>query len=171
MKKRDKMVISGSSFELFVGEILQSTLGGIVLYNYKVHSPRIHRGTESDIIFISDRGIFCIECKNYRGYIAGSLYEPRWRFGSSGRTAFVSNPVLGNYKHIRSIRGLSRKYNLGINEIHNYVCIPDSCRIHSDCDEVVSLSSLVSKINYMPKRYDSITINNIFENLGRIRCR
>lgn len=145
--KRSKMILSGEAFELLVGEKLEMLLpDSKVRYNYTFYKPSIGRGTECDVILVNPYGIYCVECKNYSTSISGNSLDPEWRFISRGSKSRVVNPFISNYKHIRAMQASFRRVGFGYIPIHNYVCVPDSCRIYSDRKEVVNYSSLMSRI-------------------------
>ena len=145
--KRAKMVLSGETFELFVGENLEILVeDSKVRYNYTFYNPRIGRGTECDVILVNHYGVYCIECKNYSTSISGNCLDETWRFISRGKRSRVDNPFISNYKHIRAMQSALRKVGFDYMPIKNYVCVPDSCRIYSDRDEVVNFSTMLSQI-------------------------
>lgn len=141
------MVASGDTFELVVGEYLKSVYDCEVIYNAEFHCPRIFRGTECDVICVTPQKIYCIECKNYSSAISGKSSDLEWVFYSRGKRSNVANPVLSNLRHIRAIRGLFRKNGLTPPQIENLVCVPDTCKIHTDCEEVINIRSLISLVN------------------------
>lgn len=144
--KRDSMVLSGNLYEIYTGEYIESFVNCLVKYNYEFFLPKISKGTECDLIVITKGGVYCIECKNYYSMISGKEYSIEWTFISSGKKNKVSNPVLANSRHVRAIQGLLYKNNLGNLGIKSLVCVPDTCKIHSECKEVMNLTSVVNLI-------------------------
>lgn len=142
MSKRDKMVKSGSKFEETVRFQSKCACVCETRSNFTFYLPRIGRGTECDVIIVTQSSIYCVECKNFNGFISGSEMDLEWVFASSGSKGTVANPVLANNKHIRAIRGLFRKSNMAAPEIKNIVCVPNECRIHTDCKEVMQIKQL-----------------------------
>lgn len=140
------MVESGYRFEDEVRLQAKYSCSCETRNNYRFYLPRINRGTECDVIIITQSKIYCVECKNFNGYISGYELDLEWRFASSGNKGKVSNPVLANNKHIRAIKGLFRKCGLTPPEIVSVVCVPNECVIHTDCEEVINLNQLVYKL-------------------------
>ena len=144
LSKREKMVLSGSRFERIVATFVSSSIPCSVLLNKEFMSPRLHRGLECDLIVITSKRIYCVECKNYSGYIAGDMFDYQWRFASSSKIGRVQNPYLLNKKRIRTIRG--KFYSRGISPPHieNVIVVPDKCRVHVDSDcNVYNLSAFI----------------------------
>lgn len=160
------MVKSGENFEELVSLYSLSTTKCSIKNNYEFFSPRIGRGTETDVIVITEHRIYCVECKNFNGYLTGSELDLQWVFASSGRKSKVANPVLANYKHIRSIKGLLRKMSFPAYEIENIVCVPNKTKIHTNCSEVMTLGSFLFKLEidkYLDKIYDINEVSEIFD--------
>lgn len=153
------MVLSGSRFERIVATYVSSSIPCTVLLNKEFMSPKLHRGVECDLILITSKKIYCVECKNYNGYIAGAMFDTDWRFASSGKIGKVQNPYLLNKKRIRTIRGKFYLHGLIPPEIESVIIVPDKCRIHtsSECN-VQNLSSFIetlySKEAFLPVIYN-----------------
>lgn len=169
LSKRKQMVLSGNTFEIFVAEYLETKVSCDIKSNYLFYSPRIGRGTECDVLLITDTKIYCIECKNYNRLIDGKWYEPEWYFVSSGKRNYVSNPVLANDRHIRTIKGLLNAEGISDIEIENIVCVPDNCEIRSKCQEVYTLSRLAQKIVMDSYLHKKINRKQISETIDKIR--
>lgn len=146
LTKRQKMVASGSYFERKVASLIATNVECKILINIRFYSGSIHRGSECDLLVITPVKIYCIECKNYKGFISGERFAPVWSFVSSRKLGHVKNPYLYNQSHIRLIRGTFYKNGLNPLDIENVIVVPDSCKIHvADCG-VVNLSTLVDRI-------------------------
>lgn len=142
--RREKMVMSGDMFEVIVADNVEIACRDVIIrHNYEFYSPRLNRGTECDVIAITKNSIYCIECKHYTTFISGERFDYEWRFASSGKKSTVINPVLSNMKHIRTMQGLLRQAGYGDVEIKSLICVPDSCKIYTECKEVVNLSYLL----------------------------
>lgn len=74
--------------------------------------------TQIDHIVISRHGIFVIETKNMSGWIFGSAAQKRWTQIVYRRKSRFQNPVLQNFKHVKTVQDL-----LGIkaDRLHNIV--------------------------------------------------
>lgn len=163
---RDKMIMSGETFEILVGETVSRVTKSVIKYNYRFYSPRIKRGTECDILLITPAKIYCIECKNYTRRIKGTAKAVKWNFISKGNLAETDNPVLNNMRHIRTIKGLLYSCGNADIEIENIVCVPNRCEIVTDCKEVMTLTELVVKITtdaYFNDKYNVEQLSSMID--------
>lgn len=98
-------------------------LNGIVLRN--LYLPKQdNTTTEIDIIFITKKGIFVIESKNYSGYIFGSesrrdwvqtLYAGETWFGKKKvEKHYFYNPIWQNNTHIKCLRNILQNKSIPI---------------------------------------------------------
>ena len=92
---------------------------GIILRN--VYVPTKNGNTvEIDLLFITSRGIFVIESKNYTGYIFGDERDRNWtKTLYKGKDVFgfkqvekihFYNPIRQNHAHLRALRSYLGKY-------------------------------------------------------------
>lgn len=171
MSLRECLLKSGNRFECIVGSTIHSIFLGELYLNVKFYSPSIKRGTECDIIFVSNHAIYCIECKNYKRFISGSYLDLKWSFSSDGKIfKDTINGFIENDKHVRTLNGLLRKEGIKNVPIFNYICVPNTCTIQSDCSNIKSLSDLIIEMRYLEeinKNIDfekvKIKIENIME--------
>ena len=171
MTKREKMLYSGDLYELYVGDEISRQVNCAIRYNYRFYSPRINRGLECYVIVITSHKIYVIECKNYSSFIAGKRLSPMWTFVSSGKRGFVQNPILLNDRRVRTIKGhlyseLHKSY-----EVSSFVCVPSKCRINSNCDEVVTLPNLISKITFDSFNKPKYNLEQVSKDIDKIRWR
>lgn len=175
-EKREKMVASGTLFERHVSTMIQATVKCRIFVNYEIFSKRLGRATECDLVVVTSNKIYCIECKNYNGYIVGSRFDEKWRFASSGRKGKVQNPFLLNRKHIRLIRGEFYKLGLRPLEIINVIVVPDNCTITGDRCTVndkgglMNLSSLLTMIRMDCQGQPFYSIQSISMFLSKLQC-
>ena len=75
---------------------------GVVLRNVYVPMENPDETTEIDVLYITRKGVFVIESKNYSGWIFGSEGDRNWTQTLPGgnRQRFY-NPVKQNATHIR----------------------------------------------------------------------
>lgn len=171
--KRFKMITSGRDFEKKVALLSTQSVPSVALRNMKFYFPLIHRGTECDVIVITQHSIYCVECKNYNSYISGNEGDIVWFFRSSGKFGKVSNPVRANDKHIRVIRGLLRKNNADVLNIENIVCVPDGTAIYTNSSSVMHLSRFVRKLmedsSKIPPVYNMNKVRELLESISENR--
>lgn len=171
VSKRNQMVESGSYFEIKVGESIlsQSNNKVQIRFNYEFYSPRINRNTEIDVIAISPNRIYIIECKSYSNWIRGEFYDLNWKFCSSGKISTVQNPVLGNFKHLRLIKGLMYSNNIQPPKMENIIITPDSCKYNGTLTNVYTLSSFLGKLERDLKEPAYIDVKEISKNLDNLK--
>lgn len=62
--------------------------------------------TEIDIIFLSTKGIYVVENKNYSGWIFGDEKSKNWCETIKGKKYFFYNPIKQNKSHIKNLEKL-----------------------------------------------------------------
>lgn len=146
--KRMKMVASGKFFERKVASIVNQTIPCKFFLNYEIYSRHLGRGTECDLLVLTSTRVYCVECKNYNGFISARKFKYDWFFASTGRKGRVQNPYLLNRKHVRIMR--SAFYERGLNpiEIENVIVVPDGCSINGDDCNIMRLSEFVAKVKF-----------------------
>lgn len=157
LTKREKMVYSGKKFEIIVASQLSSIFNYPILLNRQFLDRRIGKGMECDLVLVTSFKIYCIECKNYSGYIAGNMFDEKWRFSSSGRKGKVQNPYLLNKRRIRVIRGKFYENNYNPPKIENLIVVPDNCNIHVDYKAVYNLTDFINIV-----KIDSVTNKDVY---------
>lgn len=166
MDRSDRMRISGAELEIDVSSLVQSHFRDTckIINNLEFYNNRVGRNIECDVLVITNKCIYCIECKNYNGYIKGEELDLKWSFASSGNLSIVNNPVLNNNKHIRTIKGLMYSKGLGEINMKSFVVVPNRCNIHTECEEVIHLGDLIDRIDKNERKYkDTLNIENTFK--------
>ena len=102
---------------------------GIVLRN--VYIPKEDSDTaEIDLLFITRKGIFVIESKNYSGIITGTDLEKQWTavmFSKNDMRKFLFyNPVMQNVNHVKSLRRILDEPNV---PMFSFIVFSDRCSI------------------------------------------
>ena len=102
---------------------------GIILRN--VYIPKEDGSTtEIDLLFITQKGIFVIESKNYSGIIAGNDQDKQWIvtvLSNSGVRRFeFYNPVMQNSNHVTSLRKILNEQNI---PMFSFIVFSDHCSI------------------------------------------
>lgn len=108
---------------------------GNILRN--VYIPIDGKTTEIDLLYITVKGIFVMESKNYSGYIFGSEWNNEWTATYyEGKTWFGQNkvekvhfynPVKQNRTHISALR----RYLKTTAPIYSIISFTDECKIKS----------------------------------------
>ena len=97
------IAIKGNSIKGRVGESLVSSILEQIPGNKKIiNNIMINDNGKSrqiDHIFISEKGIFIIETKNYAGNIYGKETSDEWKQYFKNRNFKLKNPIFQNYGH------------------------------------------------------------------------
>lgn len=92
-------------------EIKQSGIPGNLFKNVYITFPN-GNSTEVDLVFLTDKGIYVIESKNYSGEVTGTEEAHDWYVKyPNGNNYSLYSPILQNRGHINSL-----KYALRIDE-------------------------------------------------------
>lgn len=173
LSTREKMVYSGISQEIGIANLLRSNgFDYPILLNREFLDPRTGRFRECDLIFITPFKIYCIESKNYNGYIAGKRFDKKWRFASSGRRGEVANPYTSNRTRIRLMRSKFYSVDCYPPYIDSVIVVPDRCKIHCDTGNVYSVSDFISLVKVdsvsMKEKYKVDAVCTFLENNSRL---
>ena len=86
-------------------------LPGMKRFIFNAYVPKSDDSvTEIDIIFIHNTGIYCIESKNYGGWIYGRQQSPYWtQTFKTGKKSRFFNPILQNEGHVNALDDYMKK--------------------------------------------------------------
>lgn len=122
--------------------------------------------TELDMIYITKKGIFVFESKNYSGWIFGNENDREWTASlANGNKNRFYNPVLQNKTHIETLQGLIGK---GI-PLFSIIVFSDRCTlkkivVNQSQVKVINRIELVNTIkDIWNKSNDLLSDNNIDE--------
>lgn len=97
-----------------------------------------------DHVVVSKYGIFCIETKQYNGFIYGDKYDKKWVRKVGKNKIYYNNPIRQNYGHVLSLAEL---LNIDKRKIYNIVCIPSTAKLRIKHDgELTRNYNLAEKI-------------------------
>lgn len=109
------------------------------MYKYilrNAYIPYRNQTSESDIILLTEYGIFVIESKNYSGWIFGSQNNQYWTQSLNKRSKYkFYNPIKQNQTHINA---LSSFLNLPKNYFNSLIVFNRKCtlkRVPLNCNE------------------------------------
>ncbi|MCF0109647.1 MAG: NERD domain-containing protein [Erysipelotrichaceae bacterium] len=161
----ESQIVDNLSFEGLKGH------KGVVLRN--LYIPRPNGTTEADIVYITSKGIFVIESKNYAGYIFGSgnhkhwtvsLYTGKNYLGFKTTTKLkLYNPVWQNSTHINALRN----YLQGNIKYYSLIVFSDRAslmeiNVNKPYTYVINKSDLGSVIsNIWRREQDTLTESDI----------
>ena len=110
-----------------------------------------------DHVIVSQYGIFCIETKQYNGFIIGSKWDKNWKQYFGKNWNYCENPIRQNYGHVKTLCEL---LNMDESKIYNIVCIPSGAKLRIKHDgELARYDTIVNKILL----YKDIVIDNVDE--------
>lgn len=170
----------------FLGETaITGRLGWSNLFGYKgkilrnIYIPKSDgTTTEVDVLFITQKGIFVIESKNYIGYIFGtdtnqqwtvSVYKRKGFFGQNKTQKFrFYNPIKQNKTHVKWLKN----YLSADIQMFSFIVFSDSCEfkdidISSSTDTIVcyrsNLNHCIRKIwREYPDQLTEVQIDDIY---------
>ena len=86
--------------------------------------------TEIDVIALTDKGIYVMESKNYKGWIYGRADDTNWtQCFKNGEKYKFYNPVKQNEGHINK---LSQYLGIERNKMFSFIIFSDLCTLKSD---------------------------------------
>ena len=91
--------------KLTVFELELSTMAGYhgnILHNLEIEVG--NRTIQIDVVFITQKGVFVIETKNYDGRIHGAEYQDKWTLQTRRKDYQFNNPVMQNQTHINVLK-------------------------------------------------------------------
>ena len=74
---------------------------GNILHNLEIEVG--NRTIQIDVLFITQKGIFVIESKNYSGSISGAEYQNKWTLRTHKKDYHFYNPITQNQAHINTL--------------------------------------------------------------------
>jgi len=132
----------GKSGEAKVAKLLDLLFQENLIYKYinnYIFKSKNNSSYQIDHIVIKESGIFCIETKNYGGWLFGSEIDNNWtQIFKSGKKFQVGNPLKQNKSHIRHLSSiLKNKY-----KINSVIVLVKNNADKIECSNVVNLSDL-----------------------------
>ena len=115
--------------------------------------------TEIDVVYITMKGVFVFESKNYSGWIGGNEKDKNWTQVLNKNSKFkIYNPIWQNNTHIEALKeNLSDFKGL---RFYSIIAFKDDCNIQNITK--TSDHVYITKISNVPK-----LLNGIFKNLDR----
>lgn len=157
-----QLVIGKIGERRIVKLIKKSKVKGYILTNLYV--PHRNHLTEIDAVFVSERGIFVIESKNYKGRIYGDVNQKSWMqvLGSNTKYYFY-NPVKQNISHSRAIGKLIKPYD---NKLRTVIVFGNQARLRVNTKSAILTKDLPKYIKSKPKVIkDKKTLKTIYKTL------
>lgn len=69
-----------------------------------------NRTAEIDLIIVSKKGLFVIECKNYAGNIYGDMNRKKWIQYVGSKKSYFYNPFLQNLGHVKALKNYFKDF-------------------------------------------------------------
>lgn len=101
----------GAEFELeVVEEIKRQHPNAKVLHNL-ILPTKYGKTTEVDVLVLTNKGFFVLECKNYNGFVVGKPNTKKWTifYHKKFKKTFYS-PIVQNRGHVFALRNMFPKY-------------------------------------------------------------
>ena len=123
---------------LIFGKVEHRQINNLVLLDDRGKSHQI------DHVEIRQNGIFCIETKNYIGWIFGSENQNHWTQSLyTGEKNAIPNPIKQNKSHIYHLsQALGKKY-----KINSLIVMANNNADKINCSNVINLCDLKSYLN------------------------
>jgi hypothetical protein len=124
----------GVEFELSFANKISNVPDVMVFTGFELFSFKLKKTTQIDVLAMTGNDIFIVELKRFTSRIEGSYSSRTWYGYSGNRRYGVYNPIFQNAEHIRSLQAFFRSRGLGVGDFvwHNFVVVPDSCKILAD---------------------------------------
>lgn len=112
--------------------------------------------TEIDIIQVTRKGIFVVECKYRTDEVSGSAIEYFWDITRNGKKiATMYNPIKQNANHIKTLESYLRKEEIEAPTVYNVVVIDAKELSIKELDQTDTNTVLVQGLNDL-KKLDSL---------------
>lgn len=124
----------------------------VVLNNLLLLSTGNTKNTQIDHVVVSNYGVFCIETKNYEGWIFGNARQEYWTKVMYKKKYRFYNPLRQNYAHCKAIEALLEKSYPTI-KAKGFVAFPSADKLKiSGTDAVGPSREIIAKIKTFSKR-------------------
>ena len=112
--------------------------------------------TEIDIIQVTRKGIFVVECKYRTDEVSGSAIEHSWDITRNGKKiAAMYNPIKQNANHIRTLESYLKKEGIEAPTVYNVVVIVAKELSIKELDQIDTNTVLVQGLSDL-KKLDSL---------------
>ena len=112
--------------------------------------------TEIDIIQVTRKGIFVVECKYRTDEVSGSAIEHSWDITRNGKKiAAMYNPIKQNANHIRTLESYFKKEGIEAPTVYNVVVIVAKELSIKELDQIDTDTVLVQGLSDL-KKLDSL---------------
>ncbi|MFD3447119.1 NERD domain-containing protein [Microbacteriaceae bacterium 4G12] len=111
--------------------------------------------TQIDHIVIAQSGIFVIETKNYKGWIFGNEWDPKWTQVNFKRKDKFHNPIWQNYSHIKAMQHVLNNEEIPFISLITFSNLSDLKKINITSSHVYAI-------------YFSEVVNNICNHTDQI---
>ena len=95
-----------------------------LVHNLKIPENQIFRNvyiptednntSEIDLLIVSKKGLFVLECKNYSGNIYGDTTRQKWVQYLGGQKTYFYNPLMQNKNHAKHLREFLTIYKIEV---------------------------------------------------------
>lgn len=163
-----KKVAMGFMFEERLAYLLNTIPGTRTIPGFRMYSPVLGKMTEIDVLWLTPKGLFCLECKRYSKHIIGNLDDLLWSCTSGGGWFRKFNFAIQNEHHIRVLRRYLRRNRLPIYNFVSIIVVPDTTFITTDCNNVFNISDFLA--SYSTLLDLNLDVNEIYNNIINMDC-
>lgn len=151
-KRESIEVMKGEEFEELVANTISSIFPeGKILRNIIIPNGRNGGTTEIDILLLTVKGFFCIECKNYNGFISKKKGKDNngkmWQisYGKNYKKEFYS-PVEQNARHVQCLKA---KNMFPKQYFQSLVLFSDSTKLSDQIASIANVMYLKEAVSFL----------------------
>jgi len=168
---REALDASGTQFELAVCQQIRTQLGNTrFIHNKALYSPWLKCKTQIDVLAVTDRCVFVIECKNWKNAIKGNLDARVWTgIAANKHNMTVINVYDQNMMHERALQvAYYKEYGVFL-PLVPLIVVPDSTEVKSDCECIYHFSQMPRAIKLLCyDREVSLNVGEVTKRLGKV---
>lgn len=141
---------------------------GNILHNLEIQTG--NRTIQIDVLFITQKGIFVIESKNYSGSVSGAEYQNKWTLRTSRKDYNFYNPITQNQTHINILSNIIHNTRFFSLIAFSERCDLEYIDIHKQNVFVFNRYALRDVIKDIFSNEPDILSSNDVENITNILC-
>jgi len=116
--------------------------------------------TQIDHVIVSKHGVFVVETKNMKGWIFGSAKQKTWTQKIYKHSNKFQNPLLQNYKHVKTIESLC---GLNDQQIHSLVVFVGDSTFKTELPDNVTYGS--GYIRFIKSKQEAVITDSEVERI------
>jgi|GEM_PF-4578829 len=159
----------GEKFERSVYNRLVYNFGDACVFHNCLVPKNSKADTEIDIVMLTHRAIYVIECKNYSGELSGIDTDLYWKQQTEKHKGVVKSPVFQNRKHRERLKKFLGRTSVPVISVS---VLADKCSF--DCvernfdDYIVYRKDMVALLKRVEMEISSIMTSKQFGRIGKL---